>query len=183
METPTLFRFWLSTRTAFASDPDLIRIAWTVQGVERSALGYLDDTRVVWNLGAEVPSRINRDALEAAWSQADYGDAHVPPGWSFEGYESASEMEHQVGCRCLECGVVQADIDCLSTHGECKKCWTRTMATQRYRICKERRTYAGIATEDTGLIVSAANAEQAVANAKQLPMFAGLKLVAIAEAA
>jgi carbohydrate-selective porin OprB len=38
----------------------------------------------------------------------------------------------------------------------------------RWKICKERRTPAGIATESVGLILHAETAEQAVANAKQM---------------
>lgn len=120
-------RFWLSARTTFASS-DLIRVAWLSGTTELSALGYVDDTRVVFDLGPEVPARIASDALEAAYSQADYGDAHVPPGWTFEGYETSSEMERQVACRCQACGVVLATDDELSTDAECPKCWVSRMA-------------------------------------------------------
>jgi hypothetical protein len=176
-------RFWLSTPTRFHSDPSLIRVDWSVQGVTRSALGYVDDTRVVWNLGAEVPSSIEDDALEAAYSQADYGAAHVPPGWTFEGFASAREMEDAVECTCQGCGKRVESIDGLDNEGRCVKCWAASMATQRYRICRERRTYAGIATDDTGLIVSATSASAAVENAKRLGLLSGLgTIVAIAEA-
>jgi hypothetical protein len=184
MSSPA-FRFWLSTRTIFASDPSLIRVAWTVQGVEQSALGYVDDTRIVWNLGAEVPSRLDRDAFEAAWSQADYGDAHVPPGWTFEGYETSNEMERQVGCRCLSCGVVQATEDDLSEQGDCPRCFISRSAVQRFRIC--RRVGAKLvdvalpAMRIDALTVHAANAETAVENARALGLAGAL--VAIPEAA
>lgn len=40
--------------------------------------------------------------------------------------------------------------------------------TKRFRICKERKTRAGVATESIGLILHAESAEQAVTNARQL---------------
>jgi hypothetical protein len=40
--------------------------------------------------------------------------------------------------------------------------------TRRYRLCKERKTPAGIATESIGLILWAESPQQAVTNARQL---------------
>lgn len=56
------------------------------------------------------------------------------------------------------------------------------MLARRFRICRERKTRAGLATEDLGLILHAPSAEAAVANAKALGMFTGLALIAIPEA-
>lgn len=122
-------RFWLSARTQFTSDRDLIRVAWTVNGVELSALGTVHDTRVVFDLGPDVPARIEDAALEAAWSQADYGAACVPPGWTFEGFESRVEIERQVDARCQVCGTVGDSHEDLSDRGECPRCWIAGMAT------------------------------------------------------
>lgn len=51
----------------------------------------------------------------------------------------------------------------------------------RYRICRSRRTYAGLALDCLGLTLFAPSPSAAVANARALGMFAGLQLVAIAE--
>lgn len=51
-----------------------------------------------------------------------------------------------------------------------------------WNICRERRTAAGIATEQLGLRIHAATAARAVEQAKSLGIGIGLKLVAIQEA-
>lgn len=53
------------------------------------------------------------------------------------------------------------------------------MRTRRFRLCCLRSTSAGTATDDLGLILHAATAEAALANARALGMFAGLRLVAV----
>lgn len=124
---PQPVAFWLSAPSRFSSDPELIRVDWQADGVTRSALGTVDDTRVVWDLGSEVPAAIDRDAFEAAWSQADYGDAHVPPGWTFVGHAAARDMEDAVECRCQACGVTTESVDDLSEQGECTLCFVSRM--------------------------------------------------------
>ena len=49
----------------------------------------------------------------------------------------------------------------------------------RFLIAHERNTHAGVATESTGQIFNGPNAEHVLANAKRLPCFAGLRLVAL----
>lgn len=55
--------------------------------------------------------------------------------------------------------------------------------TRRYRICRERRTYAGIATELVGLTMHAPTPEEAINRARHLMPWLSGKLVALEEAA
>jgi hypothetical protein len=149
-------------------------------GIVHSTCGlyFADDHAVNWQYG-DPPGALAELALECAATAGEF----AVPGATWEGNESASEMDHQVAARCTACGVVQTTIDVLSEIGNCLRCTHAAQAVPRWRICKERRTSAGIATEDCGLILHASDAGTAVANAKALGMFGGMKLVAIPEIA
>lgn len=55
--------------------------------------------------------------------------------------------------------------------------------SQRWRIAKERRTYAGIATELVGLTLHAESKEKAIEHAAKLFPWLSGKLVALPEVA
>lgn len=189
-------RYWIAATIHSLT----IRVEWS-QGTTVGTV--CEDGSVSWGYGPPPESMLDT-ANECAMSAGEW-EVH---GASYEGNETAAEMARQVEARCSACSVVQESTDALSDEGFCSLCWVEAMgrterveplgaeklmadATSRllegclprWRICSERKTRAGIATEDAGLILHAPDAETAVANARRLPMLAGLRLVAIAEAA
>lgn len=172
-----MLRYWTDSRPEYTDGR--VRVVWMdAGGIERSTMGhyFADDHFVNWQYD-DPPVALAALALECAAVAGEF----TLPGASWEGNESSSEMDHQVAARCLICGIVQTAIEMLSEIGNCPRCAHAAQAAPRWRICKERRTSAGIATEDCGLILHARDAAQAVANAKALGMFGGMKLVAIPE--